>query len=112
MTLIGDVNGRPRRRSTEAAIRARSAPRNRACMSAFLQKVIRIFHAGSDRFWKCHVAVPASTASIAGSRSIAMDRLRTNPLAPASIAANSAFFSSWMLRDQLQLREKTPDSAN
>ena len=47
MTLIGDVNGRPRRRSTEVAIRARSAPRNRACMSALLQKVIRIFHTGS-----------------------------------------------------------------
>jgi hypothetical protein len=33
-----------------------------------------------------------------GSRSVAMDRLRTKPLAPASIAANSAFFSSWTLR--------------
>ena len=27
-----------------------------------------------------------------------MDLLRTNPLAPASIAANSALFSSWTLR--------------
>ena len=32
-----------------------------------------------------------------GSRSVPIDRLRTNPLAPASITANSAFFSSWTL---------------
>jgi hypothetical protein len=47
---------------------------------------------------KRHVTLPASTASTVGSRSVAMERLRTNPLAPASIAANLAFFSSWTLR--------------
>ena len=89
----------PRRGSTEATIRP-PIPRR---VSAFVpqrpckwsQQFSTAYH---FRFWKCHVALPASTASMVGSRSVAMDRLRTNPLAPASIAANSAFFSSWTLR--------------
>ena len=49
--------------------------------------------------WKVSsCASPARTASMVESRSVAMDRLRTNPLAPASIAASSAFFSSSTLR--------------
>ena len=53
---------------------------------------------GLTSAWKCHFALPVSTASMVGSRSVAIDRLRTNPFAPASIAATFAFFSSWTLR--------------
>ena len=109
MALIGDVNGRPRRRSTEAAIWARSALRNRACMSAFLQKVIRIFHDGSDPPLELSCCGPREHRVDCGEQ-IHRDRSFENKSIGACVDCRQlrSLFLVDAESDQLQLREKAP----